>query len=108
MDFGFFQILTFGAFGSVIGHEILHGFDAMGRKYDANGKVANWWSKESAENFKKKAQCMVDQYSQYTQKVHYPCKDTHSMQEIPVSGKLTLNENIGDNGGINLAYRYVL
>jgi len=57
--------LNFGSLGSIIGHEITHGFDDQGRHYDARGKLADWWTDTVAAEFRKRAQCMVDQFSAY-------------------------------------------
>ena len=57
--------MNFGSIGMVMGHELTHGFDNMGRLYDKKGNLDNWWGNESAKNFEKKTQCLIDQYSQY-------------------------------------------
>jgi len=85
--------LNFGAIGAVIGHELTHGFDDQGRKFDAQGNLREWWTKEDAENFQKRAQCLIDEYSKFT-----PVDGVH------LNGKLTLGENTADNGGIRLAF----
>lgn len=82
-----------GAMGVVIGHELTHGFDDQGQQYDENGDRVNWWTPHSTEEFKKRTQCFVDQYSGYKQ------------QGVPINGQLTLGENIADNGGIHTAFR---
>lgn len=58
--------LNFGAIGFVIGHEITHGFDDRGRQFDKDGNNKNWWDHETDLNFRNRAQCMVDQYNNYT------------------------------------------
>lgn len=85
--------VNFGAIGSVIGHELTHGFDDQGRKFDGQGNLREWWTKEDAETFEKRAQCLIDEYSKFT-----PVDDVH------LNGKLTLGENTADNGGIRLAF----
>jgi len=85
--------VNYGAIGSVIGHELTHGFDDQGRKFDAQGNVREWWTKEDAAEFEKRAQCLIDEYSKFS-----PLDDIH------VNGKLTLGENTADNGGIRLAF----
>jgi endothelin-converting enzyme/putative endopeptidase len=89
--------VNFGAVGAVIGHELTHGFDDQGRKFDAQGNLTDWWTKEDAENFEKRAQCFIDEYSKFK-----PVDDVH------LNGKLTLGENIADNGGIRLAFRALM
>ncbi|XP_002157184.2 endothelin-converting enzyme homolog isoform X1 [Hydra vulgaris] len=86
--------LSYGAIGSIIGHELTHGFDNTGRKFDKNGDIVkDWWSKTSLEEFMKRSKCFEDQYSKYK------IQDKH-----PVSGKLTLGENIADNGGTQISF----
>lgn len=84
---------NYGDTGSNIGHELTHGFDDLGRQFDAKGNLRNWWSKEDADKFKERTQCIEDQYS------HYVVVD-----DVHVNGKLTLGENIADLGGSILAY----
>jgi endothelin-converting enzyme/putative endopeptidase len=85
--------VNFGAGGSVIGHELTHGFDDQGRQYDAQGNVASWWTPEDAKEFEKRAQCFIDEYSAFE-----PVDGVH------LNGKLTLGENTADNGGVRLAF----
>lgn len=60
--------MNYGAIGFVIGHEITHGFDDQGSQFDMDGNLVDWWSSSSKEEYLKKAQCIVDQYSNYTVK----------------------------------------
>lgn len=83
---------NYGAIGGVIGHELTHGFDDMGRKFAANGNLEDWWTPEDAAAFEKRAQCFVEQYSAYT-----------AVDGVKLNGKLTLGENVADNGGLRLA-----
>ncbi|XP_074114603.1 neprilysin-2-like [Cotesia typhae] len=85
--------INYGKIGSVIGHEITHGFDNSGRKYDKNGNVTDWWSAYTDNTYNKKTACFVNQYNNYT-----------SQSQSKVDGKLTLNENIADIIGIRIAY----
>lgn len=87
--------LNFGGIGMVIGHEITHGFDDKGRQFDKNGNLKLWWSPKDVEEFKNKAQCIVDQYSNYT------------IEEVGlnINGRQTQGENIADNGGLKQAFR---
>ncbi|CAB3227830.1 unnamed protein product [Arctia plantaginis] len=85
--------LNYGSLGTVLGHEITHGFDNFGRKFDKNGNMLPWWSNDTIESFINKTQCFVDQYSTY----YVSELDEH------VDGKKTLGENIADNGGVREA-----
>jgi predicted metalloendopeptidase len=86
--------VNYGAIGSVIGHEIGHGFDDQGRHYDGDGKLRDWWTKADDEEFRKRAKKLVAQYD-----VLEPLPGLH------VKGDLTLGENIGDLGGLEIAYK---
>ncbi len=85
---------NFGAMGMVMGHEITHGFDDEGRKYDGTGMMREWWAPEVVEKFETAAQCVVKEYDAFE-----PLPDLH------VNGELTLGENIADLGGARVAYR---
>jgi endothelin-converting enzyme/putative endopeptidase len=85
--------VNFGAIGAVIGHELTHGFDDQGRKFDARGNLADWWTEEDAKEFEKRVSCVADQYSQYT-----------AAGDVHVNGRLTLGENVADNGGVRIAH----
>jgi putative endopeptidase len=85
--------VNYGAIGVVIGHEITHGYDDEGRKYDADGNLNEWWSAEDGRKFEARAQKVVDQYSSY-----------EALPGFHVNGKLTLGENIADVGGTSIAY----
>nr|XP_019965271.1 PREDICTED: phosphate-regulating neutral endopeptidase [Paralichthys olivaceus] len=87
--------LSYGAIGVIVGHELTHGFDNNGRKYDKNGNLDQWWSNSSITAFNEKTQCMIDQYNGY----HW------EEAALNVRGKRTLAENIADNGGIREAFR---
>jgi endothelin-converting enzyme/putative endopeptidase len=82
-----------GAIGSVVGHELTHGFDDQGRKFDPEGNLKDWWTPEDAKEFEKRAQCFIDEYSSFT-----PIDGVH------LNGKLTLGENTADNGGVRLSF----
>ena len=89
--------VNFGAMGLVVGHEMTHGFDDQGRKYDARGNLADWWSPPVGAEFVRRASCVENQYSGYT-----------AVDDVKVDGKLTLGENLADLGGLGLslaAYR---
>ncbi|XP_030351082.1 neprilysin isoform X1 [Strigops habroptila] len=88
--------LNYGGIGMVIGHEITHGFDDNGRNFNENGDLVDWWTEESARNFKELSQCMVYQYGNFSW-------DLAGGQNL--SGINTLGENIADNGGIRQAYK---
>ena len=85
--------INYGGIGAVIGHEMSHGFDDNGSKYDADGTLRNWWTEEDRLKFDAKTKELQKQFDDYT------IQDT-----IHVNGKLTLGENIGDLGGLNVAY----
>lgn len=85
--------VNYGGIGSVIGHEMSHGFDDEGSQYDKDGTLRNWWTDEDLKNFKAKTEKLAEQFDAYT-----------ILDTIHVNGKLTLGENIGDLGGLNVAY----
>lgn len=85
--------VNYGGIGGVIGHEISHGFDDKGSRFDANGNMINWWTDKDRTEFEKRTEKLVEQFDAYE-----PLPGVH------VQGKLTLGENIGDLGGINVAY----
>ena len=85
--------INFGGFGGVIGHEITHHFDDEGRKHDVDGNLAPWWSPAEVAAYEARAQCFVDEYAGF--KID---------DGTPVDGRLTLGENIADNGGLRLAW----
>lgn len=85
--------INYGAIGVVIGHEITHGYDDQGRKFDANGNLNDWWTNEDGKEFDARAQKVVDQFNGY-----------EAMPGLHVNGKLTLGENIADLGGTSIAY----
>jgi putative endopeptidase len=86
--------VNYGGIGAVIGHEMTHGFDDQGRQYDGEGNLTDWWSKESAEQFKARADGIVKQFSAYT----ISDGTTH------LNGQLTQGENIADLGGLKLSF----
>ncbi|KAL7550545.1 hypothetical protein ACHAWF_013765 [Thalassiosira exigua] len=85
--------VNYGAMGAVVGHEMTHGFDDSGRKYDADGNMRDWWTKEDGEEYEKRVAVMVSQ------------ADAFLVHDRAVKGKLTCGENIADLGGLRLAYR---
>ncbi len=89
--------VNYGGIGVVIGHELTHGFDDQGRKYDAEGNFRDWWTPQDAEAFEKRADCVADEYSSFVS-----VKDDQG--EVKLNGRLTLGENTADNGGLKLAY----
>jgi endothelin-converting enzyme/putative endopeptidase len=91
--------VNFGGIGSVIGHELSHGFDDSGRKFDGDGNLADWWTEADATAFEERASCIADQYSGYS-----PVADPKTGEPARINGRLTLGENIGDNGGVRISY----
>ena len=89
--------VNYGAIGVVIGHELTHGFDDQGRKYDAQGNFVDWWTPADGKEFEKRADCTASEYSSFVS-----VKDDKG--EVKLNGKLTLGENTADNGGLKLAY----
>ncbi|XP_049605007.1 phosphate-regulating neutral endopeptidase PHEX [Syngnathus scovelli] len=87
--------LSYGAIGVIVGHELTHGFDSNGRKYDKDGNLDQWWSNSSVAAFTEKTQCMVEQYNDYY----------WEEAGLNVRGKRTLAENIADNGGVRQAFK---
>ncbi|MBQ4450302.1 MAG: M13 family metallopeptidase [Prevotella sp.] len=86
--------LNYGAIGGVIGHEMSHGFDDQGCQFDKTGNQRNWWTEQDKKNFDQRTQVLVDHFS-----------NIEVVNGKKVNGKLTLGENIGDNGGLNIALR---
>ena len=89
--------VNYGAIGVVIGHELTHGFDDQGRKYDAEGNLKDWWTPADAKAFEERADCTAKEYSSFV-----AVKDDKG--EVHLNGRLTLGENTADNGGLKLAY----
>jgi putative endopeptidase len=85
--------VNYGAMGAVVGHEMTHGFDDKGRKFNSEGNMVDWWTEEDAKEYESRVEVMVDQANSF--KVHGQA----------VQGKLTCGENIADLGGLRLAYR---
>ena len=85
--------VNYGGIGAVIGHELTHGFDDQGAKFDANGNLTNWWSEKDKAEFDKRTSCLADEYERFS-----PVEGVH------LNGKLTLGENTADNGGVRLAF----
>ena len=92
-DAGIDATVNYGAIGTVIGHEITHGFDDQGRHYDSKGNMIDWWTEDDVKKFNEKAEAVVKLYG--------------SQEVLPstfINGKLTLGENIADLGGVGIAY----
>jgi len=86
--------VNYGAIGVVIGHEITHGFDDQGCKYDKEGNLNNWWTDEDGKRFEERTKILADQYNQFI-----------VIDTLHADGKLSLGENIADLGGLNIAYQ---
>ncbi len=89
--------VNYGAIGVVIGHELTHGFDDQGRRFDGAGNMADWWSVEDGREFEKRASCIEKQYGDFV-----------AVADLKLNGKLTLGENVADNGGARIAYMALL
>lgn len=86
--------VNYGAIGCVIGHEMSHGFDDQGCQFDKNGNQNNWWTAADKANYDKRTKVLEEYFSNY-----------EVLPGKKINGKLTLGENIGDNGGLNIAFR---
>lgn len=84
--------VNMGGIGLVIGHELTHGFDDEGRKFDPKGNLRDWWTAKDGEEFEKRAGCVADEYSSFT-----------AVDDLKLNGRLTLGENTADNGGARVA-----
>ena len=83
---------NFGAIGLVIGHELTHGFDDQGRKFDPQGNLRDWWTAEDGKQFEERASCVANEYSSFI-----------AVDDLKLNGRLTLGENTADNGGARIA-----
>lgn len=86
--------VNYGAIGVVIGHEMGHGFDDQGSKYDGDGNLRNWWTEQDLAEFKERTGTLVDQFARF-----------EVLPDLKVNGELTLGENIGDLSGLTISYR---
>jgi putative endopeptidase len=84
--------VNFGGIGVVIGHELTHGFDDQGSKFDAQGNLTNWWTEADRKEFEKRTTCVADEYSSFV-----------AVDDVHLNGRLTLGENTADNGGLRIA-----
>lgn len=84
--------VNFGGIGLVIGHELTHGFDDQGRKYDPQGNLRDWWTEQDGKEFEKRVSCIADEYSNFV-----------AVDNTKLNGRLTLGENTADNGGARIA-----
>lgn len=85
--------VNYGHIGAVIGHELTHGFDDEGKKFDAKGNLSDWWTADDTKKFEARTDCLVNEYGSFV-----------AVDDVHVNGKLTLGENTADNGGLVLAY----
>ena len=85
--------VNYGHIGAVIGHELTHGFDDEGKKFDGKGNLSDWWTPADTKNFESRTDCLVNEYGGFT-----------AVDDLKINGKLTLGENTADNGGLVLAY----
>lgn len=86
--------VNYGAIGVVIGHEMTHGFDDEGRKFDQSGNLTDWWTSEDSSRFDERTKVLTDQFNSYV-----------VLDSLHADGKLSLGENIADLGGLNIAYQ---
>jgi len=86
-------VVKYGAIGAIIGHDLTHAFDGLGRQFDATGTLRDWWTPGDAREFKRRSRCFVREYSDFT-----------PPDGVALNGRLTLDENIADNGGLRVAY----
>jgi predicted metalloendopeptidase len=91
------EAVNYGGIGVVIGHELTHGFDDQGRKYDGDGNFTNWWGPTDGPEFERRAACVADEYSGFV-------SVSDDKGDVHLNGKLTLGENTADNGGLKLAF----
>ena len=84
--------VNFGGIGLVIGHELTHGFDDQGRKFDPTGNLRDWWTEQDGKEFEKRVSCVADEYSNFV-----------AVDDLKLNGRLTLGENTADNGGARIA-----
>ncbi len=84
--------VNFGGIGLVIGHELTHGFDDQGRKFDPTGNLRDWWTEQDGKEFEKRVSCVADEYSNFV-----------AVDTMKLNGRLTLGENTADNGGARIA-----
>jgi putative endopeptidase len=84
--------VNFGGIGLVIGHELTHGFDDQGRKFDPQGNLHDWWTDQDGKEFEKRVSCVADEYSNFV-----------AVDDVKLNGRLTLGENTADNGGARIA-----
>ncbi len=89
------KYMNYGGIGVVIGHEITHGFDDLGRQSDENGNLIDWWSDTTDKAFRERAQCFINQYGNFTA----------TQVNLKLNGINTQAENIADNGGVQQSYR---
>ena len=89
--------INYGAIGAVIGHEITHGFDDQGSRFDAEGNFKSWWTEDDRKKFEERAACVIDQFGSY-----------EVQPNLFMDGKLTLGENIADLGGLTVAYEALM
>ena len=87
------EAVNFGAAGAVVGHELTHGFDDQGRRFDAQGNLRDWWTPADGKAFEERAACIDKEYSGFT-----------AVDDVHLNGKLTMGENVADNGGLRLGW----
>lgn len=102
VQFPFFGIdlpgyVNYGAFGSIAGHELSHAFDPYGRMYGANGNLSQWWTNFTSQEFDKRAECFISEYSNFT-------VEGHGGTVLHLNGRQTVNDDVSDAGGVSVAW----
>ncbi len=99
-DLGADPSVNFGSIGAVVGHELTHGFDGLGSKFDGKGNLHEWQTAEDHRRFVEKTDCEVAEYGKFE-----AMPDPGNLPQLKVNGRLTLAENTADNGGLRIAFQ---
>jgi putative endopeptidase len=88
------EAANYGAIGAFLAHELIHGFDVNGRRYDGSGNLRDWWQKSDEEEFRRRAEVLVEEYNEFV-----------PIDSSRLNGRLTVAENMADLGGVSIAYQ---